>query len=328
MRLENAFDVPASLDESWRLLNDVPSVVPCMPGAELVEAVGDDAWRARLHVKLGPIALQFLADVVREEMDEAAGRVVLGVAAREAKGRGGADATIESRLSTAGVGTHVEIVTDLALRGAVAQYGRGVVADVAGRLTSQFAQCITAKLADASPEAASASAPPTGACARRRPPARARRPLALPVPAIEEVAWTTSGSWQRSSRSGRRRSRCTGSCTSTRSCPTRSTSARSTSATSSRAPGSRWSVEWRGWRRPSARRCAARGRAGPSDSWLCTTPFRSSAPTGRSSRCTRAGTMRSPQVSSRRRSRWPTSARSCPARSSSSVAPPTRSRLR
>ena len=76
MRLENAFDVPASPADAWRLLNDVPSVVPCMPGAELVEVVDENAWKARLHVKLGPIALQFLADVAREETDEAAGREI------------------------------------------------------------------------------------------------------------------------------------------------------------------------------------------------------------------------------------------------------------
>jgi uncharacterized protein len=147
MRLDNAFDVPASPEEAWRLLNDVPAVVPCMPGAELVEVVGDEAWKAKLHVKLGPIALQFLADVTRQTADETAGRVVLAVKARESKGRGSADATIESRLTAHDGGTHVDVATDLALKGTVAQYGRGVVADVAGKLTGQFAQCIAAKLA-------------------------------------------------------------------------------------------------------------------------------------------------------------------------------------
>jgi hypothetical protein len=41
----------------------------------------------------------------------------------------------------------VDVATDLALKGAVAQYGRGVIADVAGKLTDQFARCIAAKLA-------------------------------------------------------------------------------------------------------------------------------------------------------------------------------------
>ena len=147
MRVENAFDVPASVDEAWRLLNDVPEILPCMPGAELVEVVGDDAWKAKLHIRLGPIALQFLADVTREQVDDAAHRAVLAVKAREAKGRGSADATIESSLDAAGdAGTRVALVTELALRGAVAQYGRGVVADVASRLTAQFAECIAGKL--------------------------------------------------------------------------------------------------------------------------------------------------------------------------------------
>jgi carbon monoxide dehydrogenase subunit G len=162
MRLENAFDVPASPEDTWRLLNDVPEVVPCMPGAELVEITGETTWKARLRVKLGPIALQLLADVVREEIDEDGGRVVLTVKAREAKGRGSADATIESRLSARDAGTHVDIVTDLALHGSVAQYGRGVVAEVAGKLTSQFAQCIAAKLADAPSKTSTAAAPVGG----------------------------------------------------------------------------------------------------------------------------------------------------------------------
>ena len=161
MRVENAFDVPASVDEAWRLLNDVPEIVPCMPGAELVEVVGDDAWKAKLHIRLGPIALQFLADVTREEVDETAHRAVLAVKAREAKGRGSAEATIESSLAAAEAGTHVALVTELALRGAVAQYGRGVVADVASRLTAQFAECIAGKLV-AAPAAPPPEAAPIG----------------------------------------------------------------------------------------------------------------------------------------------------------------------
>jgi carbon monoxide dehydrogenase subunit G len=161
MRVENAFDVPVSVDEAWRLLNDVPEIVPCMPGAELVEVVGDDAWKAKLHIRLGPIALQFLADVTREQVDETAHRAVLAVKAREAKGRGSAEATIESSLAAAEAGTHVALVTELALRGAVAQYGRGVVADVASRLTAQFAECIAAKLV-ATPAAPPPEALPIG----------------------------------------------------------------------------------------------------------------------------------------------------------------------
>ena len=146
MQLENSFHVAAPLESAWLLLNDVPSVVPCMPGAELLEGGADDTWKAKLSVKLGPIALQFLTDVRREEVDEAARRIVLSARAREARGRGNAQATIESRLVAVDGGTRVEITTDVRLQGTVAQYGRGIVSDVASRLTEQFAACIERKL--------------------------------------------------------------------------------------------------------------------------------------------------------------------------------------
>jgi carbon monoxide dehydrogenase subunit G len=147
MQLENSFEVDAPAEAAWALLNDVPEVVPCMPGAELVEVLSGDAWRAKLHVKLGPIALQFVADITRDEVDEAGRRVVLTAKAREAKGRGSADATIGSTVLDLDGRTRVEVTTDVALRGAVGQYGRGVLADVASRLTAQFAECVAAKLA-------------------------------------------------------------------------------------------------------------------------------------------------------------------------------------
>jgi len=146
VQLENSYHVAAPLESAWLLLNDVPSVVPCMPGAELLEGGADDTWKAKLSVKLGPIALQFLTDVRREEVDEAARRIVLSARAREARGRGNAQATIESRLVAVDGGTRVEITTDVRLQGTVAQYGRGIVSDVASRLTEQFAACIERKL--------------------------------------------------------------------------------------------------------------------------------------------------------------------------------------
>jgi hypothetical protein len=146
MRLENGFAVSAPPEAAWALLNDVPRIVPCMPGTELTETIGADAWKATMHVKLGPIALTFLVDLHREQADVRARRTLLRADARELRGRGGACATIESSLHDANGGTRVSIVTDLTLQGPVAQYGRGVVGAVAEQLTSQFAGCIGKQL--------------------------------------------------------------------------------------------------------------------------------------------------------------------------------------
>ncbi len=147
MRIENSFDVPASPEAAWELLMDVPRIIPCMPGAELDEVVGDDAWKATMKVKLGPIALTFATNVRREEVDDAERRVKLAADAREVRNRGNAKATIESSLTGNESGTHVDLVTELALTGAVAQYGRGMIEDISSQLVSAFAQCIESQLA-------------------------------------------------------------------------------------------------------------------------------------------------------------------------------------
>ena len=149
MKIENSFEVEAPPEAAWALLMDVPRVIPCMPGATLAETVDDDHWKAKLAVKLGPISLNFDAAVSRETADEQAHRAVLATDARESRGRGSAQATIESTLVAQNGGTRVDIVTDLTLTGPVAQYGRGMVQSVAGQLTSQFAGCLQKQLVSA-----------------------------------------------------------------------------------------------------------------------------------------------------------------------------------
>jgi len=157
MRLENSFEVPASPEAAWELLMDMPRVIPCMPGAKLDETVDDSNWKATVQVKLGPISLSFLTDVKREEADEAARRTKLSAKAREQRGRGAAQATIESSLAAMNGGTRVDLVTDLSLSGAVAQYGRGIVGDVSSQLVQRFAECLQAQLTDAPAQAPAAT---------------------------------------------------------------------------------------------------------------------------------------------------------------------------
>jgi len=82
----------------------------------------------------------------------------LGVSARETRGKGGAEATVDSALSPAGEGgTKVAMTTDLRFSGQAAQLGRpGVVKDVSNKLVDQFAECIKGQLSAAPEERAGA----------------------------------------------------------------------------------------------------------------------------------------------------------------------------
>jgi hypothetical protein len=158
VKLENSFDVPAPPDDAWALLMDVPRVIPCMPGAQLTETIDDETWKALMSVKLGPISLSFDTNVRREHSDESTREATLSADAREKRGRGAARATITSRLAPLDGGTRIDITTDLALSGPVAQYGRGMIEDVSTQLVKSFADCLKAQLVAPPDEARAAVA--------------------------------------------------------------------------------------------------------------------------------------------------------------------------
>jgi carbon monoxide dehydrogenase subunit G len=160
LRLDHEFEVPASPEQTFELMLDAEKVVPCMPGATLVEVVDDRHWKAEMAVKLGPVGMQFLVDVKLLEEDRA---VRLGVSGRDTRGKGGAEATVDSALTPVeGGGTTVVMGTDLHFSGQAAQLGRpGVVKDVSNKLVGQFAECIRARLS-AQPDEAAAAAPEPG----------------------------------------------------------------------------------------------------------------------------------------------------------------------
>jgi carbon monoxide dehydrogenase subunit G len=159
VRLENSFEVPAPPEQVWDFLLDVSGVVPCMPGAELTEIVDDRTWKGKVSVRLGAVSLSYLGTVVMEERDERGRTVVLEAKGTEARGKGMASARSTSRLEPTGNGgTRVVIETDLTLAGAVAQFGRGMIADVSQRLTDEFADCLKDRLTSGAEEAVPASA--------------------------------------------------------------------------------------------------------------------------------------------------------------------------
>ncbi len=143
MIIENSFEVPGSPEDTLKLLLDPERVVPCMPGAELVEVVDGKNWRAKMRVRLGPVGMDFDNKIELVEIDEANGVVKMNVSGRDTRGKGGADGTVEARFAAADGGTRVEMTTDLRFSGQAAQLGRpNVVQDVASKLVGDFAGCL------------------------------------------------------------------------------------------------------------------------------------------------------------------------------------------
>ena len=147
MKLENDFTVPASIDEAWAFLLDVPRVAPCLPGASVEpETDADGAYKGTMKLKIGPITAQYKGTVRIQEADEANHTVAMRAQAKDARGQGSAAATITSKMEETAGGTKVSVVTDMRVTGPAAQFGRGVMQDVSAKLMGRFADCLAEQL--------------------------------------------------------------------------------------------------------------------------------------------------------------------------------------
>jgi len=159
MQFENGFEVDAPVDTTWRTLMDLERVAPAVPGAEVLEKTGDNAYKVGIKVKLGPMTMNYKGDVEIVEREDAAHHAVMRVKAKEARGQGTADATVTMDLSGDNGHAAVTMVTDVKLSGRVASMGRGIVEDVARRMIDTFSTNLQEMLTE-KPEEPAAAPPP------------------------------------------------------------------------------------------------------------------------------------------------------------------------
>jgi len=157
MELEHSFTVPVPKERAWDVLLDVERVAPCMPGATL-DSVDGDEIHGKVKVKVGPINMTYAGTARFVERDKAAGVVRLEASGKETKGAGTASASVRSVLTDRGDETYVVVKTTLNVTGKPAQFGRGVLNEVGGRLLGIFATNLAAMLGQADEEPASAEA--------------------------------------------------------------------------------------------------------------------------------------------------------------------------
>jgi carbon monoxide dehydrogenase subunit G len=153
LKLEHSFTVPAELDTVWQAVLDPELVAPCMPGATLTEVDGD-AFKGSVKVKMGPISLLYKGSGEFLAKDTAARTVVIKASGKDARGNGTASATVTVTLTESAGATTGKVDTDLSITGKPAQFGRGLIAEVGGKILDSFATSLAAKLAPAAAEEA------------------------------------------------------------------------------------------------------------------------------------------------------------------------------
>jgi len=157
MEFEHKFTIPVPPATAWDVLLDVERVAPCMPGASVDTVDGDDIT-GRVRVKVGPITMTYAGHARFVTRDPESHTVTIEASGKESRGTGTASATVHAALHGDDGTTTVTMSTTLNVTGRPAQMGRGVLADVSGKLVERFAANLAAQLS-----ADTSGSPPAGA---------------------------------------------------------------------------------------------------------------------------------------------------------------------
>lgn len=189
MKFENNFTVPVAPAEVFKAMMDFERVAPCMPGAEVTERIGDDAFKVQVRVKVGPMSMVYRGEAEIADRDDEALSAAMRVKARETRGQGSANATVAIELAPEGDETRATMATDLKLSGRAAAMGKGVITDVSHALVTEFADNLARMLSsdgrEASTERGEASAEEVGPENAPPPPTPQTAPPSPPADALD-----------------------------------------------------------------------------------------------------------------------------------------------
>ena len=140
MEFDNSFTVEKPVEEVWSTMVDLERVVPCVPGARVIEKTGDRAVNAEVKIKLGAMNMNYSGPAEIVDQDDSKHRAVMNARAKEAGGQGNADAKVSMQLSGSGDATEVALHSQIDVTGKAAQMGEGVIVAVTEGMIKEFAQ--------------------------------------------------------------------------------------------------------------------------------------------------------------------------------------------
>ena len=162
--IEASFSIDQPASRVWDFFQDVPEVVTCMPGTELLAQPGEATYTGKVTVKLGPVTAAFEGEATIVEADHDGRSARIEASGIDRRGGNRAKASVAYEVREQDGGTQVRLHGSIKLSGALAQIGRsGIVQDVADHLAAQFAARLHEKLArdgDEADASAGAQDPP------------------------------------------------------------------------------------------------------------------------------------------------------------------------
>ncbi|TXN31252.1 SRPBCC family protein [Lacisediminihabitans profunda] len=158
MQLDSTFSVVAPIDAVWNTLMDFERVAGCVPGAQILNKLSEDAYQVGMKVKLGPVSMQYRGQMNVIERDADGHRAVFQGKAQETRGQGTAEATVTLQLVESKGTTQGTVSADVSLSGKAAAMGKGVITSVTDQMMALFAENLQTMVGEPAPAAATAAA--------------------------------------------------------------------------------------------------------------------------------------------------------------------------
>jgi len=194
MQLDSIFSVVAPIDEVWATIMDFERVAGCVPGAQILNKLSEDAYQVGIQVKLGPVTMQYKGMLTVLERDADAHKAVFEGKAQETRGQGTAQGTGSLVLVQDGDTTRGTVSAEIALSGKVAVMGKSVIGSVTDQMMGLFAENLQAMIAAPAagqPVADGAAAGPAGPPERSSAAGGAPSGTSRPAPAAAPTAETS-----------------------------------------------------------------------------------------------------------------------------------------
>jgi carbon monoxide dehydrogenase subunit G len=151
--------VPASPERVWEALNDPEVLKACVPGCETFERTGENAYRATVAAKVGPVAARFTGKLELADVAPPTGYTLKFEGQGGAAGFANGSARVELTPADGGH-TALSYAVKAQVGGKLAQIGNRLVDAAAAKLADDFFARFAAALAPPAAEAEIATAAP------------------------------------------------------------------------------------------------------------------------------------------------------------------------
>ncbi|MDM0022204.1 CoxG family protein [Variovorax saccharolyticus] len=146
MEMSSTCSIPASVEVTWRSLNDPLFLKECIAGCEAIDRDGDNSFKVTLAAKIGPVSARFAGRMKMEDLDPPNAYTLIfegqGGAAGFAKGRARVSLAPEAVNTTS-----MSYQVSAQVGGKLAQIGSRLVDSAARKVANDFFVAFIAKLA-------------------------------------------------------------------------------------------------------------------------------------------------------------------------------------